>query len=289
MAAGKGSNGVPTPWWQTPGNNSAVPNLEKSAPDGYTYDPVQQQYVRTPASAGANLGTYADSALEKILGPGSTLGGQGGGLSALMGAAGVPGGAGGGSLIPPATAGAAPTAPTVPPVKYDAGALAAAHAAAFGQAKDEAAATAKSSLSSLRSALSARGAGGAGYEAGQTGKVLGTAANTIGAASRQEAQDTADLMTHAADENFSGALEQGGQNLAAATAAQGNATAQRGQDVAQRGQDLAANEAAANLAFQNNALKANQSLALLKVALGLVPNVSVSGGSNGGSFSTSLY
>lgn len=81
----------------------------------------------------------------------------------------------------------------------------AAAASIFGRGKDQAAQIAQSSLTGLSSALSSRGMGGAGYEAGQVGKIAGTAEGAVSAANRDTTEMELGAATHAADQNFQGA------------------------------------------------------------------------------------
>lgn len=253
MAAGVSSG--PAPWWQQAPNQGKVANLQASAPSGYEYDPVQMQYTRTPTSAGDRLG----QALNGLTG---TFNGFGGGSA--MGVDGSASGSGtSGSPVPnvsyPSTGGAASPASTVAPVQYDSASLDAADSAAFGKAKDQASQTARAALTGLSGELSARGMGGAGYEAGQIGGTLSREANTIGDASRSEAQNRADMMMHAADENYQGAVTQRNQDVNASTSAN---NAKFSGDIAQRGQSLQANEAGTNADIARQSLAQQKQLAL---------------------------
>lgn len=110
----------------------------------------------------------------------------------------------------------------------------AAHAAAFGKAKDDAAMTAQSAMTGLQGILSQRGMGGAGYEGGQIGHVLGQEANQMGAASRAEAQSEADRSQRTAEFNANSAITQRGQDQSAQATAYQGAIQQRGQDLQDR-------------------------------------------------------
>lgn len=121
--------------------------------------------------------------------------------------------------------------------------LTAANTAAFATAKDQAANTAQASMTGLQSALSARGMGGAGYEAGQIGQTLSREANTIGAASRSQAQHEANLRAQQTIANLNAQVAQRGQTLGAKVAQRGQTI---GADVTQRGQTIGAQEADAN-------------------------------------------
>lgn len=164
----------------------------------------------------------------------------------------------GGSSAPAST-------PHIAPVDFTA-----ANTAAFATAKDQAAQTARASLNSLAGELSARGMGGAGYEAGEIGKRVVTAADSIGAAGRAQAQHEADLGAQAASENYQGDIAQRGQDTSMAEAdanrrASLASTAFSG-GITQRGQDLASQEAADSLAFNEQSRKSDALFKLLGVA-----------------------
>lgn len=194
------------------------------------------------------------------------------------------------------SAGNTPDAMTIAPVD-----LTKANTAAFATAKDQAANTAQASLTGLRSALQSRGMGGAGYEAGQIGSTLAREANTIGAASRDEARNEANLQAEQSIANLNAGVTQRGQTigaresaanreLSAREAAFTGGIAQRGQDVsaqegaagraadaagrdysgsiAQRAQDIDAATSAADRAQREAALKSNQTLAILQAVMG---------------------
>ena len=242
--------------------------------------------IATAGTAGTAAGTQGANALAAL-----TPSLQG--LFAATGVTGETGISGGGASPIPAPAtpidsmpSAATPASAVPSVSYDPSAsLAGAHAAAFGTAKDEAAQTAAGSLSALQGTLAARGMGGAGYEAGQIGQVLGNEANTIGAASRSEAQDAADLATHAADENYTGGITQRGQTLSSNEAANANQTsrdtANLSSQVAERGQTISAQQGQAQLALEQAQLNSQRQLDLLRSALGFATSTSPSTAQNG--------
>ena len=244
----------PIPWWQTtPQMGASLTNLQNSAPPGYEYDPVQMSYVRTPTSAGQNVADFTKAA----------LGGTGlSGLQTAAGNIGV-GGAGTAGVSAPATGGPVGGGGQIPGIgPID---TSAATSAAFGAAKDQSGQEAQASLKSLRGLMGAEGLAGSGLEAEGNKGIVEKALGEMGTASRQNATTQA-----------SNALTEAEQNQNAA--------------ITQRGQDIAAEEANASLAQQQAALQANSSLSMLKLALGLLPQVSISGNSNGGaSASASLY
>lgn len=128
--------------------------------------------------------------------------------------------------------------------------LAASDTASFANAKDQAGQTASASMLGLQQALAGRGMGGAGYEAGDIGRTLSTAANTIGAAGRAKAIEDANLTAQGNVANLNAGVAQRGQDIGAEEGAanrglQGKEAAFSG-DIAQRGQTLSEQEADAN-------------------------------------------
>ena len=89
----------------------------------------------------------------------------------------------------------------------------AARDAAFAQAKDTAANTARASLNALTGELQSRGLGGGGYEAGQVGQELGREANTLGQVNAQLAENAYQRAGQIADEQYQGGIAQRGQNI----------------------------------------------------------------------------
>lgn len=234
-----GTSSGPTPWWQLPGQASKLTNLEQSAPAGYSYNPVNMQYERTPTSAGSNINAFETAALGGAPGgrtPASLLGleaggSAGGGLSAtgVPGVSGAPGGV-------PGTSGAA----YVPQVQMPD--TSAATASAFATAKDQAGQIARSSLDSLAGELGAQGQLGSGEQFQKTGEIVGQAANTLGQESRSEAETNANLAADFAKTGYQGAISQ-------------------------RGQDIQAQEAAAQLAEETRLAQQNQTMQMLALAL----------------------
>lgn len=260
----------PTPWWQIggPGPNGGaaqLANLSSSAPSGYSYDPVSMSYVRTPQSAGQNIGTLANSALGAILGSGSSLNPGGGGIAGLTAAAAssLPGGFGGGN-VDTTSVGGAGTPGVVASGSYVPGVapidMSGAESAAFSKAKDTAGQAGRASLDALRSEMAASGLAGSGQESAGIEKIGESALGQLGDVARSNATNEVNTNLDVAKTNASNAITQ-------------------------RGQDIAAQEANANLAMQQNALKVNSSLDMLRLALGLIPSVSASGGGS----SVSLY
>lgn len=220
------TGGGPQAWWTQPGGADQRAGLDKAAPGGYYYDPVKMSYVKKPEQLGLETAAYNKAAGSNPDLPGSGV--SGGGFDALAGLGSYGGGFGsyGGGQSP------APTAqiPNVAPIDNTA-----AHAAAFGRAKDEAGNTANAALTGLTGELQRRGLGGAGYEAGQIGHTLARDANQIGAASRAEAESSFQEKQREAELNYQGSISQRGQDI-------GRETTLRGQDLsagtAARGQDL---------------------------------------------------
>lgn len=252
-----GVSAGPTPWWQLPGQQASLNNLESSAPSGYTYDPVKQSYVMTPTQAGTNVNQFTDAALGG--------GASGSGLAGLQSAAGGLGVSGSGAGVVsagtggPVSGGAA--IPGIGPIDTSA-----ATSAAFGAAKDQSGQEAQASLKSLRGLMGANGLSGSGMEAEGDKGIVESALGEMGTASRQNATTQA-----------GNALDEAKTNQAAA--------------ITQRGQDIASEEANASLAQQQAQLQSSNSLSMLKIALGLLPQLNITGSSNGSASasSSSLY
>jgi hypothetical protein len=257
--AGQGAS----PWWQQGGvgpNSGAAQekNFEAQAPPGYYYDPVKMSYVMQPAQAGTDVNQFTTAALGN--GPGGTS--LTSSLNGLGTAAGVTGS--GAGVAAPATGGpvsAGAAIPGVGPIDTSA-----ATSAAFGAAKDQSGQEAQGALASLRGLSAASGLSGSGMEAEGEKGIVENALGEMGSASRANATTIANN---------------------AETNAQGNQAAA----ITQRGQDIAAEEANATLAQQAAALKSQQSLQMLQMALGLLPQLNITGSSNGSASasSSSLY
>lgn len=89
----------------------------------------------------------------------------------------------------------------------------AANAAAFGQAKDAAANTARASLNALQGELTRRGLTGGGYEAGQIGNTLANESNQLGRVIAGQAQNQYERAAQIANEEYQGELNQREQNI----------------------------------------------------------------------------
>lgn len=235
---------------------------------GYMWDPVQRTYIKSPASLGGSLNTLATSALGVASGPlmSGVLGG--GGLGPLQSAAGVGGGSigvggGGAGVVAPGTGGPVNGGAGIPGIgPID---TSAATSAAFGAAKDQSGQEANASLKSLQGLMGAEGLSGSGMEAEGEKGIIENALGEMGSASRANATTQANNALDIAKTNQSAAITQ-------------------------RGQDIAAEEANAQLAEQQAALQASSSLNMLKLALGLLPQLNVSSNTNGGSsVSAGLY
>lgn len=286
----------PTPWWQTtPQAGAAETNMSNSAPNGYKYDPVQMQYVRTPTSLGQDAGASINGLTSTLNGfglgssGGSTSGGYAGGTPAQVGAPSASSfGAGGASpYTPPATITGSGLMSSIGHVNGPDNT--AANAAAFASAKDQVGQSARGALTGLAGAMAGRGIVGSGVEGrGQVG--------VINSGQQQLADTSRAIATHQSDQAEANALAsyngdvsqrgqdinslntqegfgvtQRGQDIGAETAANSNLTAQRGQDmslagleynggIAQRGQDIQSNEfgASNNLQQQDLALRRQQ-------------------------------
>jgi hypothetical protein len=115
--------------------------------------------------------------------------------------------------------GAGGSAASEPPVTGGDANWAAANAAAMGRAKDTSAAAVGSAKRSMQSDMASRGISGSGIEAkGDQGIEL-AGAGQMGAAGRQLAEGTAARAGSVADRNYSGAIQQRGQNMQSRDAA----------------------------------------------------------------------
>lgn len=258
--------GGPTPWWQLPEYSKSVPNLEQSAPPGYTYDKVRMEYVKTPTQAGTEqnqFNTAANPALAGLMsqltgnlsGTGSSGGFNLGGSGATAGT----GIAGGGTTVP--TSGTIGSRPTIPGITLPD--QTAATDARFATAKDRVGKIGRASLDALRGELGASGMLGGGAEAQAVRDVVQSGAGELGQVSRDEAMKQADLAADFAKTSYGGSITQ-------------------------RGQDVAAREAEARLAqekelansrmsFEQQQLKSQQQLQMLQLALGGLKSMGTSG------------
>lgn len=232
-----GINSGPTPWWQLPEYAGKAPNLEASAPSGYTYDKVRMAYVPIVGSAPDVLAQRDKQQSQQ-----DAL------RSTLM------------SMIGSASASASPSAPasmTLPPqVSFSGGSgsatpiyqqlddvpeveapdNSAAQAAIFARAKDKVGLQTAGSLASLRSALAGRGMLGGGGERRGVSNILTAGQAQLGDTTREQAIQDSNRSADFAKMGYEGAISQ------------------RGQNITQRGQSIAANDAAAS-----RALSASQS------------------------------
>lgn len=219
VAGGGGiSRGGPTPWWQLPEYNdpikgSARTNLEQQAPEGYRYDPVQMQYVRTPASKGSDvaafLGAVTPGATSAMQGLAGAFGG-GGGTAGVAGAAGTtPAGAGvpltggvGGGI----SGGSQIAKPSLPD-------FSASNAAAYATAKDQVGKTARSALTGLNDYLSSQGMLGSGAQVQGARDIIQSGEGQLGQVSRDLAQQNAAAAQNLAALGYTGGITQRGQDI----------------------------------------------------------------------------
>lgn len=207
-----GNTSGPTPWWQTPGQGANLNNLQSSAPTGYQYNPVTQDYEHTPTAIGANAATTMNAflngnqALQGLTGaPGAagTPGGGGTGVASVGGGV-APGGSPGGGI-----SGGANIAAIAPPDSS------AATNAAFAGAKDQAGQLSRASLTSLNDELGASGMVGSGAQVQGTRDIIQSGAGQVGQASRDLAGKKADQAADFAKTTYQGELTQRGQNIQA--------------------------------------------------------------------------
>ena len=112
-------------------------------------------------------------------------------------------GGGGGAAIPPRE-------------QYGMGGQAdAARAAAFARAKDQAGNISRASLTGLQNAMGARGISGSGIELGQMGEIIGGAGRELGEVNREQLIQDLAAAQHGADVQYTGGIEQRGQDIQA--------------------------------------------------------------------------
>lgn len=264
----------PVPWWQTSqGAGDRVGNLQRSAPSGYEYDPVQMGYVpttSTPAYKQKQLETerqrqdlafqqqqqdYYTNNARQARGDQRTEEAFNLRMSAmrgLQGSAGAIGGGGGGfptgtsspsSYAVPAQVsmttggGAYPSVINMPGIPD----ASAAQNAAFGHAKAQAGSMGRAAVDSLRSNLAERGIMGGGTEARGLVDRLAAATNPLSdlnVAQQQErlgiAQHGQDLGAQQALAQYQGGITQRGQDLSQAATQYSGGITQRGQDIQDR-------------------------------------------------------
>lgn len=223
----------------------ASTTYNNAAAAGYQWDPVQAKFVMSPTQTGTNINALTTASLGETPGTNPILAGlqaAAGGLPGLSGS-GSTGATGvstsGGTNTPTGVPAGGGSATDIAPIDQTA-----ANAATFGAAKDQAGQTGLASLQSLRGLLGESGGAGSGAEVQGTQNIVENAAGQVGAVTRANATNTA------------------AQNL---SVAQSNQATQ----LASRGQDIQAQEAASTLAAQQAQAQATNSLAMLKMALGL--------------------
>ena len=237
------SAGIPTVGRTPSGGTYIVPGSYKKPPGG-EWDPVQQQWMRTPASAGQRAGEFTSSYLDQVPSLAGLAGS--GGTSGAGGVAGTaPVGAGGTGSPASGGASGAPAVPTPPDAT-------AATSAAFAKAKDQAGQLARASLTSLSGELGATGAMGGGAQVQGTEDILGQTRNALGDVSRQQAVTQAGTAADFAKMGYEGALTT-------------------------RGQDIQQQEAAAQLELARSNAARQQQMQMLQLAL-----TGLSGGSPSG-------
>lgn len=294
-ASGSSISGGPTPWWQGGQPNkengrSVLGNLQSQAPDGYKYDPVVGNYVRTPQSLGQDAGA--------IMG-GLTSAGGGGQASPFTPPQAVTmpleSPTVQASLTPPRETGPRASADVANVKGPD---MSAANAAEFARAKDQIGLTSRAALQGLSGAMAGRGVSGSGVEGRGQVSAINSGQQQLGDVSRQQAINNASLAEQNALASyqgditqraqnlqndqaiFSGNITQRGQDLSAQQAAEAALVAQRGQDyslrgqeysggIAQRGQDLSAQQGHDQLDLQRQELDQRRQAAALQALGGL--------------------
>lgn len=113
-----------------------------------------------------------------------------------------------------------------------------AQAAAFARAKDQVGQTSAGALAGLRSAMGGRGMLGSGAESRGTANVINQGMGELGDVSREQAIDSADQAQRTAEFNYSGGVQQRGQDIASADT--------------RRGQDISLHESNASRTEQSN-------------------------------------
>lgn len=253
MAAGFSEG--PTPWWQLPEYSRNVPNLESSAPPGYTYDKVKMAYVKTPTQLGTEANQFATAAnpslaaLTSQLLSGSGLGG--GGSTGALGVSGGGTATGSGAGYSP-SGGGINTGAAIPGVELPD--QTAATAARYATARDKVGQESRASIDALRNELGATGALGGGAEFQGVQNVIQSGAGELGQVNRGEAEKQADLAADFAKTRYGGAITQRGQDIAAKEAEARLATERQLQESQQ--------------SFQQAQLKSQQQMQMLSLALG---------------------
>lgn len=286
MAFNAGSGGVSAGNWRNAVSQQAPappgyhgPPMEwsgdgykaRTAPPGYTWDEVKQEWVHSPTQQGAAVNEYntaANPALNGLLSSISstfgTGGGSGGGSSSVTPASGGTLSGSGGSSIGsggnsnPSVGGGGYVPAIQMPDMSKAG------AAAFAGAKDRAGGVARSMVDSLRGELGASGNLGGGAEVQGIKDIARDAGGVIGQASRDQAMKEADLGADFAKTGYTGAITQRGQDISAQ-----EANARLAQEKEQE---------ASRLAFQQESLRSQQQLQLLQLALSGIKGGGAAGG-----------
>lgn len=191
-----GNKGAATPWWQLPGGQEKRDNLEKSAPKGYEYDPVQMGYGLKNADTGASLDGLSGGPMSYD----------------QYNAANKPGATGSSTPTTPGTGTSASIAAITAPDPT------AATNAAFATAKDQAGALSRASLTSLNDELGASGMVGSGAQVQGTRDIIQNGAGQLGQVSRDLAGKTADQAAAFAKLNYEGSITQRGQDISAQNA-----------------------------------------------------------------------
>ena len=94
----------------------------------------------------------------------------------------------------------------------------AARAAAFARAKDQAGNIGRASLTGLQNAMAGRGISGSGIELGQMGEIVGGAGRELGEVNREQLIQDLAAAQHGADIQYTGGIEQRGQDIQAEAA-----------------------------------------------------------------------
>lgn len=233
------------------------------APEGYTWDPVKQDYVHSPKQQGQAVNDYTSAANPALAGLMKSLtsgvsGGLGGGSASATGSASFANGAGGGyggSGMPGGS-----HLPTLQLPDQSAGTD-----AAYATAKDKVGKTSRAALDSLRGELGASGMLGGGAEGQLTRDVIQSGAGELGQVSRDQAMKGADLSADFAKTNYTGGITQRGQDVNMS-----EAQARLAQE---------ARLADAQLAFQKQNAAAQQQMQMMELAMS---GLKGAGGAGGG-------
>ena len=150
---------------------------------GYTFDPVQNQYLKSPSQRGTETGEA---------------------LKALMAATGFSGGASG------------PAAPAPASISFPD--TAGANAATFARGKDQAAQNARASLTALTESLAGRNMLGGGVEAAGIGEVVGRAGGGVNELIREQTIQDVESANQRAAQEYQGRITQRGQDINVAQA-----------------------------------------------------------------------